>query len=125
MCFPTPGGDIGLVSARLDDRPLRYDLDDLNGEICLLDWGGENGDSTPEVSAPNRHLPTYKLMNGRVNIILIQEGKKKTSGFLHHRMTMLDPRDHEFMKPLPKVRVVSASSKSVTFGFVDLTPRRC
>lgn len=93
MCFPTPGGD--LSNGTFDDRPLRYDLDDLNGEMCLIDFGD---DGIPEVSAPNRHLPSYKLMNGRVNIILIQEGKKKTSGMLHHSMTMLDPRDHEFMK---------------------------
>lgn len=102
MSFPTPGGDVSK-NQTFDDRPLRYDLDDLNGEIVLLDWGGKNGDSRPEVSSPNRHLPIYKLMNGRINMILIQEGKKKyEGGLLHHRMTMLDPRDHEFMKPLPK-----------------------
>ena len=100
MSFPTPGGDLGQGDAPyFDERPLRFDLDDLNGEICLLDWGD---DGFPDVSPPNRHLPVYKLMNGKVNFVLIQEDKKKTTKLLHHRMTMLDQRDHEFMKPLPQ-----------------------
>ena len=99
MCFPTPGGDVSFNDGTFDDRPLRYDLDDLNGEICLLDWG--EGDA-PEVSAPNRHLPVYKLMNGRINMVLIREGKEvDSSEALHHRMTLLSPKDHEFMKALP------------------------
>lgn len=103
MSFPTPGGDITRNDGTFDERPLRYDLDDLNGEIVLLDWGGVEGDPKPDVSPPNRHLPSFKLMNGSVNMIRIQEGNKAdASPFLHHRMTLLDPRDHEFMKPLPK-----------------------
>ncbi|KAL7547183.1 hypothetical protein ACHAWF_016592 [Thalassiosira exigua] len=103
MCFPTPGGDIiGNDGNNFDTRPLRYDLDDLNGEICLIDWGGNSSDDMPEVSLPNRSLPVYQLMNGKVNLVLIREGKEDKSEHLHHRMTMLDPRDHEFMKPLPK-----------------------
>ncbi|KAL7540267.1 hypothetical protein ACHAXR_010000, partial [Thalassiosira sp. AJA248-18] len=91
--FPTPGGDITSSDDSFDGRPLRLDLDDVNGEICLVDWGGENGDSMPEVSPPNRHLPVYKLMNGRVNLVLIQEGKEESSKFLHHRMTLIDPKE--------------------------------
>lgn len=99
MCFPTPGGDLSSYDGTFDERPLRFDLDDLNGEICLLDWGGD----APDVSPPNRHLPVYKLMNGGVNLVLYQEGNKKDrSTSLHHRMTMLHPRDHEFMNFLPK-----------------------
>mmetsp|Transcript_2825 Transcript_2825/g.6181 ORF Transcript_2825/g.6181 Transcript_2825/m.6181 type:complete len:1521 (-) Transcript_2825:409-4971(-) len=102
MCFPTPGGDLNYNGGHFDERPLRLDLDDLNGEICLIDWGGdENGDGMPEVSPPNRHLPTYKLMNGKINLVLIQEGGTSSGRFLHKRMTMLDPVDHEFMKRLP------------------------
>ena len=98
MSFPTPGGDL---TGTYDRRPLRYDLDDLNGEICLLDWGE---DGHPEVSLPNRHLPSFKLMkDGCINLVKVYEGKDELEvGPLHHRMTLLDPQDHEFMKALPK-----------------------
>ena len=101
MSFPTPGGDLHRGSGTFDERPLRYDLDDLNGEIVLLDWGE---DGIPEVSLPNRHLPSFKLMkDGCINLVKIQESDTETniSPYLHHRMTLLDPKDHEFMKPLP------------------------
>ena len=72
----------------------------MGGEIVLLDWGE---DGIPEVSLPNRHLPSFTLMkNGRVNLVRIYEGKKETDQLLHHQMTLLDPKDHEFMKALPK-----------------------
>ena len=75
-------------------------LTDLGGEIVLLDWGE---DGIPEVSLPNRHLPSFTLMkNGTVNLVRIYEGKKETDQLLHHQMTLLDPKDHEFMKALPK-----------------------
>lgn len=103
MCFPTPGGDVVGNDGSADDRPLRYDLDDLNGEIVLLDWGGEGGDASPEVSVPNRDLPSYKLMNGKVSFVRILEGKTEIEidRHLHHKMTLISPRDHEFMRPLP------------------------
>ena len=98
MAFPTPGGDLYVDDPTFDDRPLRFDLDDLNGEMILIDWG--EGD-LPEVSLPNRHLPVHSIMNGRVKLVVIHEGGE-SDGLLHHRMTLLSPRDHEFMKALPK-----------------------
>jgi len=95
MCYPTPSGDIGHIDGAFDERPMRLDLDDLNGEICLLDWLISDGEDMPQVSLPNRHLPTYNLMNGKINLVLVQEDKKADSSeLLHQRMTMLDPRDH-------------------------------
>ena len=107
MSFPTPGGDL---TGTYDRRPLRYDLDDLNGEICLLDWGE---DGHPEVSLPNRHLPSFKLMkDGCINLVTVYEGKDESEvGPLHHRMTLLDPQDHEFMKALPKTKAAITIAK--------------
>ena len=101
LSFPTPGGDLPIEPGDNNDRPLRLDLDDLNGEIALLDWGDGKDDTLPAVSAPNRHLPVYKLMSGRLNLVLYQESKGIDSLILHHRMTLIDPADHELMKPLP------------------------
>ena len=102
LSFPTPGGDLPIEPGDNNDRPLRLDLDDLNGEIALLDWGEGEDYALPAVSAPNRHLPVYKLMNGRLNLVLHQESKGTEAPLvLHHRMTLIDPADHELMKPLP------------------------
>ena len=111
LSIPTPGGDI-LASVHGgeygdDNAAIRLDLDDLNGEICLLDWGS---DKTPAISLPNCHLEQFPLMGGHVTAVLASEGAptsdskmsrdKSTSkrGFktvsidkrLFHRMTRLD-----------------------------------
>jgi len=43
------------------------------------------------------------MKDGCINLVKIQESDTETniSPYLHHRMTLLDPKDHEFMKPLP------------------------
>ena len=74
----TPNGDI-LASVHGgeygdDNAAVRLDLDDLNGEICLLDWGE---DCIPAVSYPNSHLEQYPLMGGTVTAILAVEGEMK------------------------------------------------
>ena len=119
LSIPTPGGDI-LASVHGgeygdDNAAIRLDLDDLNGEICLLDWGS---DKTPAISLPNCHLEQFPLMGGHVTAVLASEGAptsdskmsrdKSTSkrGFktvsidkrLFHRMTRLE--GNELMKPL-------------------------
>jgi len=80
-----------------EDAAVRLDLDDLNGEICLLDWGpGEE----PLISPPNRHLPVNLLMNNAVKVIVINEAQKRQSKKgLRQRMTLLE--GHEFVLPLP------------------------
>ena len=63
---------------------MRLDLDDLGGEICLLDWGqGEF------VSMPNRSLEKYSMMNGELNMVLIQEMLGKW-GNMHKRLVPMD-----------------------------------
>lgn len=78
LSVETPNGDI-LASVHGgeygdDNAAVRLDLDDLNGEICLLDWGE---DCIPAVSYPNSHLEQYPLMGGTVTAILAVEGEMK------------------------------------------------
>jgi hypothetical protein len=75
------------------DNAVRLDMDDLGGEICLLDWG--YGDQ-PAVSPPNRHLVVEKMMNDRVNVVLMQESHMWKP--LSKRLTLLE--GNEFIKPL-------------------------
>lgn len=73
---------------------VRLDLDDLGGEICLLDWGF----SEPAISTPNRHLPVTKVMNGSVSVVLLHQNKMFKETNLHKRMILLE--NNEFIKPL-------------------------
>lgn len=72
----------------LENDVLRLDLDDVGGEICLLDWGKQY--STVAVSPPNRELKSYHVMNGKVEVILLQETSTiKQPESLHQRMTVI------------------------------------
>lgn len=83
-----PGDDpdvLGRSQGDLDNDALRIDLDDLGGEIALLDWGVNK-----PVSVPNRNLDEYELMNGQVKLVLLQESKAvKNDREIYHRMTRL------------------------------------
>jgi hypothetical protein len=115
LSVPTPGGDI-LASVHGgeygdDNAAVRLDLDDLNGEICLLDWGA---DGEPAVSVPNAHCARYSMMGRSVNVVLAKEGdcalkkvlptskstssKTMVSAELFHRMTRLE--GNSLIKPL-------------------------
>eukprot|EP00746_Dinoflagellata_sp_MGD_P157020 gnl/MRDRNA2_/MRDRNA2_86072_c0_seq2.p1 gnl/MRDRNA2_/MRDRNA2_86072_c0~~gnl/MRDRNA2_/MRDRNA2_86072_c0_seq2.p1 ORF type:complete len:1384 (+),score=218.41 gnl/MRDRNA2_/MRDRNA2_86072_c0_seq2:410-4153(+) len=79
---------IGMVapgSSTADLGPaVRLDLDDLGGEICLLDWGkGEF------VSGPNRSLEKYSMMDGQLNMVLVQEMAGKW-GKMQKRLVPMD-----------------------------------
>jgi len=50
-------------------KPFRIDLDDLSGEICLLDW---NKLSYPFMSHPNRHAHAYSVIDGQVKFALLK-----------------------------------------------------
>jgi hypothetical protein len=77
---------------------VRLDLDDLGGEICLLDWG-EGGAAAVAVSRPNASLQRNSLMDGKVTAILHQEGLAQSRSPLTRRMVKL--QDNEFVLPLP------------------------
>lgn len=98
-----PGGSpdvLGKTHLDIDNDDLRLDLDDLGGEIVLLDWGKRRFKS-PAVSPPNRGVVKHRLMNGRVDAYLLQESKvHNTSDLLYHRMTRLTR--NQFIKPLPE-----------------------
>ena len=78
------------------NNAVRLDLDDLGGEIALLDWGYAC-DAEPAISPPNRNLQVEKLMSGSVNVVLLQQSKNQTNR-LSKRLTLLE--NNEFIKPL-------------------------
>jgi hypothetical protein len=96
MNFETPGGNL---TNKMDEETERLDLDDLGGEICLVDWSQDGG---AVVSYPNRHLAVHELMGGSVHIVLLHQSKLSTVPDKHlgRRMTLLE--GNELVKPLPE-----------------------
>ena len=93
LSFPFPGKSdaLGQSQGDIDNDALRLDLDDLGGEILVLDWGKvKYGTDSNVVSYPNRNLMEHEMMNGRVTAILYQESKSTTQDpQIYHRMTRL------------------------------------
>ena len=91
-----------FVSDEDDLEVQRLDLDDLNGEICLIDW---MNDENPIVSPPNRKIQQFAVMGGKVKVVLTTEKMneqiltKTTNASLRARMTMLT--NNSFVAPLP------------------------
>jgi hypothetical protein len=101
--FPLPFAEV-LEKSRfdVDNDVLRLDLDDLGGEVCLLDWG-ECKFGIPPTSKPNSNLNHFRLMNEAVTIVLAQESKMSPqSDIIYHRMTRLTR--NRFVKPLQVVQ---------------------
>ena len=74
----------------VDENAVRLDLDDLGGEIALLDWGYGN-DTEPSVSPPNRDLAVSKLMGGAVSVVLLHlENAMNKSSKLTNRLVHLE-----------------------------------
>jgi hypothetical protein len=94
--YENPGGNIVQGDSREAENAVRLDLDDLGGEICLLDWGFAE-DAEPAISSPNRHLVVQKMMNNRVNVVLLHQSHQKFKP-LSKRLTLLE--NNEFIKPL-------------------------
>ena len=124
MNVKTPGG---LLLPNYDDpkanETLRLDLDDLGGEVCLLDWGYAVHSQdhihpmdmtyhpiTPSgkqvidfsrmaVSRPHRKLPIHTLMDGgKLKLVLLHQNAAITSRKLWQRMTLLE--GNELIRPL-------------------------
>ena len=89
----------------IDKDATRLDLDDLGGEIVLLDWGCKATNGAPPsiekvVSKPSRHLTLHSVMRGAVQIVICQESKSTTlDRELYHRLTRLSR--NPLIKPLP------------------------
>ena len=79
----------------VNEDAVRLDLDDLGGEICLLDWGYK--DTEPSISPPNRNLAVEKLMGGAVSVVLLHQ----TKAIVHKLQKRLIPlENNELIKPL-------------------------
>ena len=107
----------GDSQREIDHDALRLDLDDLGGEIILLDWGLRKY-KFPPVSNPNSYLVQHELMNGNLHAILYQESKSTTQDpQLYHRLTRLTR--NRFIKPIP-----DESSDLILTDIQDI-PRIC
>jgi hypothetical protein len=97
--FPGNNVDVlGRSQGDVDNDALRLDLDDLNGEVIVLDWGRAKY-KNPPVSCPNRSLVHHELMNGNLDAIIFHESKATTDDpQLYHRMTPLTR--NRLIKPL-------------------------
>ena len=76
----------------------RLDLDDLGGEIILLDWGRASGDALLRDSSFIGRSRTQFLSEGEVDITIFQESRTADSN-VKKRLLPLD--DNEFIQPLP------------------------
>ncbi|EKX55458.1 hypothetical protein GUITHDRAFT_99235 [Guillardia theta CCMP2712] len=79
-----------------DDGAVRLDLDDLGGEVCLVDWG--TGKATR--SAMTEELPVHQLMDNKLTITLSQETLGKLGNF---KKRLVRLHDNPLIKPLPPV----------------------
>eukprot|EP00536_Pseudo-nitzschia_multiseries_P000329 jgi/Psemu1/233447/estExt_Genewise1.C_40265 len=104
-------------SPEFDNESTRLDLDDLGGEIIVLDWGHRKYLTSP-VSLPNRHLKEYHLMNGKITVILHQESKStKIDSELYHRMTKLSGN--------PLIQPLQPSTDDPVLTDIQDIPRVC
>ena len=101
VSLPGRSGEDTFIESHhaVDGDVLRFDLDDLNGEVVLLDWSTKGG-STPLVSQPSRHLPRYPMMNEKLTMILYHETAATVDhAEIYNRMTKLN--GNELILPLP------------------------
>merc|ERR1711884_563858 len=73
----------------IDEDVQRIDLDDLGGEICLLDWGVTKY-STPALSVPNRNIEAQSTMKGEIDVYLLSENLRFQPKYLYQRKTKLN-----------------------------------
>jgi hypothetical protein len=55
-----------------DLKAFRVDLDDLGGEVCLVDWGEDHAEVVGAVQQP-RGSHHIQLMQGRVSCLFAEE----------------------------------------------------
>ena len=72
---------------------MRIDLDDLGGEVCLIDWGEGDASIVPEA----HELKRVMVMGGKASITLAQE-QRQTRSF---DMRLVEVTGNELVLPLP------------------------
>lgn len=96
--FNDPGQESIHEDRKECEDAVRLDLDDLGGEICLLDWGYADM-AEPSISPPNRHLSVSKLMNDSLSVVSFREcAAIKHKSQLRQRLTLIER--NEYIKPL-------------------------
>ncbi|CAJ1406744.1 unnamed protein product [Effrenium voratum] len=78
-----------------DGCAMRLDLDDLGGEICLLDWGSGH----PFTALEHRMLKPQAVMRNTMTVTLIRESLIQRS----FRKRLLPLEDNPMVQPLPKM----------------------
>lgn len=91
----TVAAELSSVSTQCPEPAVRLDLDDLGGELCLLDWG--NGPAS--VSQPNQQLTTHSMMDGKLSVtpVMLSHGMKTK---FSQRLVALE--DNPLVVPLPQ-----------------------
>ena len=90
-------GHITKSPATKLDEAIRLDLDDLGGEVCLMDWG--EGPPTMSASASTAAVPQWQ-MQGQVSLTLAHDSSLGDHRAFAERLVRLQNNEH--MLPLPK-----------------------
>ena len=83
------------------EAAFRLDLDDLGGEICVLDWAGAAGLPPLQLSKKELNLRHYSVIRDAVTVTLISE----TSGAMHNQsffQRLVPIEDNPLVHPLPE-----------------------
>ena len=93
-----PDVEAGGMSAA-DMMGTRLDLDDLGGEICLLDWGDARTVGPPSCATNSAALHQEAIMGGKATVTLCQESFH-TFGTVASRVVHVE--EDERVLPLPE-----------------------
>ena len=78
-----------------DDGACRLDLDDLGGEMVLIDWGEGPVSHSAELAT----YPTHSMMSGKVTLTIIEESVGAKPSVFKKRLVRL--HQNPLIKPLP------------------------
>jgi hypothetical protein len=77
--------DLSIRDSDVDRDATRLDLDDLGGEVVLLDFGDKNEGPKSRrrvASKPSRYLPLHRMMKGAVSMVIYQVGCFSSCGYI-------------------------------------------
>lgn len=82
-----------------EEPAFRLDLDDLGGEICVLDWAGAAGLPPLQLSRNERNLRHYSVMRDAVTVTLISETVALSKQSFFQRLVPIE--DNPLVTALP------------------------